>query len=190
MHGTHLAARKLQRIRAHAGAAFLALAVCGLGAAPARAEAIKVGTTKLSSTAPLFIAIDKGYFAAEGLAAEVVIFDAAQPVSMGVTSGDLDFGVTAVSGPFAEVVISGHVLSDVLRLRMAEAGADFFYGHEEVRELDDLLAVIRSPEQARRVQVIDETASAANKRPILDPRIAASDIWRSTHFSKMPFSLP
>src|ERR1700681_3263191 len=83
MHGTHLAARKLQRIRAHAGAAFLALAVCGLGAAPARAEAIKVGTTKLSSTAPLFIAIDKGYFAAEGLAAEVVILDAAQPVSMG-----------------------------------------------------------------------------------------------------------
>lgn len=31
------------------------------------------------------------------------------------------------------VVISGHVVSDVLRLRMAEAGADFFYGHEEVR---------------------------------------------------------
>src|SRR4051794_33965902 len=41
-------------------------------------------------------------------------------------------------------------------------------------------------EQARRPQVVDETARPANKRPILDARIAASDVWRSTH-SKMPF---
>lgn len=97
----------LRRARAQAIAALLVLAICGFGAAPASAEAIKVGTTKLSSTAPLFIAIDKGYFAAEGLAAEVVIFDAAQPVSMGVTSGDLDFGVTAVSGAFYSLAAAG-----------------------------------------------------------------------------------
>jgi hypothetical protein len=39
----------------------------------------------------------------------------------------------------------------------------------------------RRLEKARRMQVIDETAGAANKRPILDARIAASDIWRSIH---------
>ena len=39
------------------------------------------------------------------------------------------------------------------------------------------------------MQVIDETAGAANKRPILDARIAASDVWRSTH-PEMPFWLP
>ena len=70
-------------------------------------QVIKVGTTKLSSTAPLFIAMDKRYFAAEGLSADVVIFDAAQPVSMGVTSGDLDFGVTAVSGAFYSLAAQG-----------------------------------------------------------------------------------
>jgi len=86
----------------------LALFIGTLGvAAPASAEAIKVGTTKLSSTAPLFIAIDKGYFAAENIDAQVVIFDAAQPVSMGVTSGDLDFGVTAVSGAFYSLAAAG-----------------------------------------------------------------------------------
>jgi len=88
-------------------AALLALGVIVSGASGAAAEAIKVGTTKLSSTAPLFIAIDKGYFAAEKIDAEVVIFDAAQPVSMGVTSGDLDFGVTAVSGAFYSLAAAG-----------------------------------------------------------------------------------
>ena len=93
---------------ARAAVALLALAMGALGVAvPASAEAIKVGTTKLSSTAPLYIAIDKGYFAAEGIDAQVVIFDAAQPVNMGITSGDLDFGVTAVNGAFYSLAAAG-----------------------------------------------------------------------------------
>ncbi len=106
MHGTDLRARKSCCLWTRAPGALLAIALCGFFT-PASAETIKVGTTKLSSTAPLFIAIDKGYFAAEGLTAEVVIFDAAQPVSMGVTSGDLDFGVTAVSGAFYSLAAAG-----------------------------------------------------------------------------------
>jgi DNA-binding NarL/FixJ family response regulator len=49
------------------------------------------------------------------------------------------------------VVISGHVLDDLLRLRMAEAGADFFYGAGEVPDLDTLLQVIKEPAETRRV---------------------------------------
>src|SRR4029079_2003261 len=41
-------------------------------------------------------------------------------------------------------------------------------------------------EKPRRAQVIDEAAGATNKSPILDARIAASDVWRSTH-PEMPF---
>ncbi len=48
------------------------------------------------------------------------------------------------------VVITGHVLNDALRLRMAEAGADYFYGHEDVADLDALADVIRRPSPARR----------------------------------------
>jgi CheY-like chemotaxis protein len=43
------------------------------------------------------------------------------------------------------VVITGHVLDDVLRLRMAEAGADWLYGHSDVRSPDDLVAIVRAP---------------------------------------------
>jgi DNA-binding NarL/FixJ family response regulator len=43
------------------------------------------------------------------------------------------------------VVISGHVLNDMLRLRMAEAGADYFYGHDDVSDVRHLSqAVIRA----------------------------------------------
>ncbi len=43
------------------------------------------------------------------------------------------------------IVITGHVLNDMLRLRMAEAGADYFYGHDDVANIEELAAVIREP---------------------------------------------
>ena len=55
----------------------------------------KVGVLRLSSSAPVFIAQDKGYFREAGLDIELKFFDAAQPIAVAVTSGDIDFGVTA-----------------------------------------------------------------------------------------------
>jgi NitT/TauT family transport system substrate-binding protein len=55
----------------------------------------KVGVLRLSSSAPVFIAQDKGYFRDAGLDVELKFFDAAQPVAVAVTAGDIDFGVTA-----------------------------------------------------------------------------------------------
>jgi NitT/TauT family transport system substrate-binding protein len=55
----------------------------------------KVGVLRLSSSAPVFIAQDKGYFKDAGLDIELKFFDAAQPIAVAVTSGDVDFGVTA-----------------------------------------------------------------------------------------------
>ncbi|HLI98314.1 MAG TPA: ABC transporter substrate-binding protein, partial [Bradyrhizobium sp.] len=56
---------------------------------------VKVGVLKLSSSAPVFIAQDKGYFRDTGLEVELKFFDAAQPIAVATTSGDVDFGVTA-----------------------------------------------------------------------------------------------
>ncbi len=64
----------------------------------ASAENIKIGTIKLAVAGPLFIAQDKGYFAAEGLTAEVGFLDAAEPIAVAVTSGDYDFGATGFTG--------------------------------------------------------------------------------------------
>lgn len=55
----------------------------------------KIGVLRLSSSAPVFIAQDKGYFRDAGLDVELKFFDAAQPIAVATTSGDVDFGITA-----------------------------------------------------------------------------------------------
>jgi len=82
------------------GIARLALAglVAIMATGTARAEdALKarIGVLRLSSSAPVFIAQDKGYFREAGLDVELKFFDAAQPIAVATTSGDIDFGVTA-----------------------------------------------------------------------------------------------
>jgi NitT/TauT family transport system substrate-binding protein len=81
---------------------FLRLAFAGLLAVTAsgiaRAEdalKAKIGVLRLSSSAPVFIAQDKGCFREAGLDVELKFFDAAQPIAVATTSGDVDFGITA-----------------------------------------------------------------------------------------------
>jgi NitT/TauT family transport system substrate-binding protein len=75
------------------------LTMLALAASPdARADEplkAKIGVLRLSSSAPVFIAQDKGYFREAGLDIELKFFDAAQPIAVATTSGDVDFGVTA-----------------------------------------------------------------------------------------------
>src|SRR4051794_25181205 len=68
-------------------AGLLAIAATGLarGDEPQKA---KVGVLRLSSSAPVFIAQDKGYFRDAGLDIELKFFDAAQPIAVATTSGD------------------------------------------------------------------------------------------------------
>lgn len=40
------------------------------------------------------------------------------------------------------IVVTGHVVNEMLRLRMAQAGADFFFGHEEVADPERLATVV------------------------------------------------
>lgn len=73
------------------------------------------------------------------------------------------------------VVISGHVLNELLRLRMAEAGADFFYGHAEVRDLPTLVEVIQQPDAGRRVDPVPEAEGVnAALRHVEEAGIAAA----------------
>ncbi|WP_025032597.1 ABC transporter substrate-binding protein [Bradyrhizobium sp. DOA9] len=72
------------------------MAIMAMGTARAE-DALKarIGVLRLSSSAPVFIALDKGYFREAGLEVELKFFDAAQPIAVATTSGDVDFGVTA-----------------------------------------------------------------------------------------------
>src|ERR1700676_3724776 len=75
-------------------AGLLAIAASGIARADELQKA-KVGVLRLSSSAPVFIAQDKGYFREAGLDIELKFFDAAQPIAVATVSGDIDFGITA-----------------------------------------------------------------------------------------------
>ena len=66
-------------------------------AAPGAAEPAKVGIVKTSASGHVFIALEKGYFADEGLDVALVPFEAAQPVAVAVVTGNLDIGVSALT---------------------------------------------------------------------------------------------
>src|SRR5271155_2197925 len=75
-------------------AGLLAIAAIGVARADELLKA-KVGVLRLSSSAPVFIAQDKGYFRDAGLDVDLKFFDAAQPIAVATASGDVDFGITA-----------------------------------------------------------------------------------------------
>jgi NitT/TauT family transport system substrate-binding protein len=76
----------------------LMLASFALAAAPAGAAyAIKIGLSKSTTAGGIFIAQEKGYFAAESLDPEFVLFDSSEPIAVAVASGSVDFGHTGAS---------------------------------------------------------------------------------------------
>jgi NitT/TauT family transport system substrate-binding protein len=77
---------------------FLLIALAFGGSASA--EPIKIGLLRVSASAPLYVAIERGYFAAEGLEPQLVYFESGPPVPAGLVSGDLDFGASALTGGF------------------------------------------------------------------------------------------
>jgi len=97
------------RLDASGLAAAIAFALALGGAAPARAESIKIGLSKLLSYPAVPIAIDRGYFKAEGIDAEMVFFDSAQPIAVGVASGGVDFGVAGLSAGFYTLGAQGQL---------------------------------------------------------------------------------
>ncbi|HEY1505311.1 MAG TPA: ABC transporter substrate-binding protein [Stellaceae bacterium] len=93
--------------RAFRGAALLSAAlVIATGAARA-ADHATVCTVKTFGGGPTFVAKDKGFFAAQGLDAEVVMFDSAQPIAVAVTSGDCDFGAGGMTAAFFNFASQG-----------------------------------------------------------------------------------
>jgi NitT/TauT family transport system substrate-binding protein len=71
------------------------------------AETVRIGLQKIAPLGPIFIAVDKGYFAAEGLTPQLVYFDASQPIAVAVMSGDIDFGSTGLTAGFYNLAGKG-----------------------------------------------------------------------------------
>ena len=64
------------------------------------ADTLRIGLLHTLSPAPLYIAMERGYFRDEGLDAQFRFFEAAQPIAAAAVSGDIDVGITALTGGF------------------------------------------------------------------------------------------
>jgi NitT/TauT family transport system substrate-binding protein len=89
MHGTR---------RAVLGGVAAVLAAAAFAGGARAADAINVGALRFTSHAASFVAFERGYFADEGLDVTFKFFQAAQPMAVAIASGDVDFGVTAITG--------------------------------------------------------------------------------------------
>ncbi len=73
------------------------------------ADKITVGALRFTSHAASFVAFERGYFKDQGLDVKFIYFQAAQPMAVAIASGDVDFGVTAITGGLINLADKGAV---------------------------------------------------------------------------------
>lgn len=71
---------------------------------------VKIGLLKLTSSAPLFIAMEKGFFKEEGIDATFEWFEAAQPIAVATASGSVDIGATGITASLYNMIAEGQKL--------------------------------------------------------------------------------
>jgi NitT/TauT family transport system substrate-binding protein len=71
------------------------------------AEPLRLGLLHTLSPAPFYIAQERGYFRDEGIDLTFRFFEAAQPIAAAAVSGDIDVGVTALTGGFFNLAEKG-----------------------------------------------------------------------------------
>lgn len=97
----------------------LLLALAGCSSSKPKADSnqaktsVTLGLLRLTSSAPLFIALDKGYFAEQNLNVDPQWFDAAQPIAVATASSKVDVGATGITASLFNMAASGQKLAIV-----------------------------------------------------------------------------
>jgi len=89
---------------------FLAAGILLAPAAVSRDTMVKVGVLKLTSSAPIFIGVEKGFFREFGITPELVYFQAAAPIATALAAGQLDVGTTGLTAALYNIVLGGQQL--------------------------------------------------------------------------------
>lgn len=71
---------------------------------------VKIGVLKLTSSAPVFIGVEKGFFREQGIEPELVYFQAAAPIATALAAGQLDVGATGLTAALYNIVLGGEKL--------------------------------------------------------------------------------
>jgi NitT/TauT family transport system substrate-binding protein len=73
------------------------------------AETIRLGLLHTLSPAPFYIAQARGFFSDEGVDVQFRYFEAAQPIAAAAVAGDIEVGVTALTGGFFSLAGKGEL---------------------------------------------------------------------------------
>ncbi len=76
----------------------------------AAAAGVKVGVLKLTSSAPIFVGVEKGFFKEFGAEPELVYFQAAAPIATALAAGQIDVGATGLTAALYNIVLGGEKL--------------------------------------------------------------------------------
>jgi len=95
----------MRRVIAAVVLGWLALVTASGHAQPV--QKLKLGVLKLTSSAVLFLGVEKGYFREYGVDPELVYFQAAQPIAVALASGDIDVGATGLTAGLYNIVSGG-----------------------------------------------------------------------------------
>ncbi|MGR3454566.1 ABC transporter substrate-binding protein [Pseudooceanicola sp.] len=91
-----------------AGVSMMAAGAMTLGAqAASAADEVTIGALRFTSHGAGFVAYEKGYFEEEGLDVNFEFFQAAQPIAVATAGGDVDFGITGVTGGLMNLAEKG-----------------------------------------------------------------------------------
>ena len=102
----------------------LLLAGCGTDSSATKNKnnTVKLGLLPLTSSAPLFIALEKGYFAAEDLDVQPQFFDAAHPIAVATASSQVDVGATGITASLYNMAAKGEKVAIVADKGREQAG--------------------------------------------------------------------
>ena len=70
-------------------------------------DTVKVGVLKLTSSAPLFVGVEKGFFREFGTEPELTYFQAAAPIATALAAGQVDVGATGLTAALYNIVLGG-----------------------------------------------------------------------------------
>jgi NitT/TauT family transport system substrate-binding protein len=91
--------------------AVMVMAAVMLGALPTSAQdRPRVGILKLTSSAPIFVGVEKGFFKEFGVEPELVYFQAAAPIATALAAGQIDVAATGLTAATYNIVLGGEKL--------------------------------------------------------------------------------
>lgn len=83
---------------------------------------VSMAMLRLTSSAPLFIAMDKGYFEQEGITIKAEWFDAAHPIAVATASSKVDVGATGITASLFNMAAGNQKLAIVADKGREERG--------------------------------------------------------------------